>query len=100
MHAAADLFQGRTVDEVAVKYRQQRDAMLALQPALTDFRLYWEAISNALTGRELILIDSDKISGRLNLMLFDPEQFRMPMFMPQRNGPKMTPKMMQGADGP
>ena len=90
LNAAAELFQAKTVEEVGVKYRQRRDAMLALQAALVDFRLSWEVISKALTGRELLLIDSDKIGGRLNLMLFDPEQFRVPFLVP----PWMAPKKM------
>ena len=55
--------------------------MLALQGALTDFRIYWDSVASALGGRELILIDSDKIQGRRQLFLFDPEQLRVPVPM-------------------
>jgi Cu+-exporting ATPase len=46
--------------------------------ALTDFRLFWEAISRALAGREKILIDAEQISGHRNLLLIDPEKFQPP----------------------
>jgi HflK protein len=58
--------------------RQRRDA-LALQATLTDFRLFWDALGRALTGRPLVLIDADKLPGRRHLMLFDPDQFRVPV---------------------
>lgn len=59
-------------------------------PALVDFRLYWDAASKALAGRDLLLIDSDQIAGKRNLMLFDPEIFRVPfpMFLPQERDPR------------
>jgi len=48
-------------------------------PELVDFRLYWDAVGNGLAGRDLLLIDSDKAAGKRNLMLFDPELFRVPV---------------------
>ena len=63
MDAAAELFGGHTVDEVGVRYHQKRGALLAMQPALTDFRIYWDAVAKALSGRDLLLIDSDKVTG-------------------------------------
>jgi regulator of protease activity HflC (stomatin/prohibitin superfamily) len=48
-------------------------------PNLVDFRLYWDAVGKSLNGRDLLLIDSDKVGGRRNLMLFDPDQFRVPV---------------------
>src|SRR5262249_15137283 len=52
------------------------------QPDLVKFRLYWDAVSKGLSGRELILIDSDKVNLRRNMMLFDPELLRtfVPIF--------------------
>jgi modulator of FtsH protease HflK len=47
-------------------------------PELVDFRLYWDTVGKSLTGREMLLIDSDKGVGKRNLMLFDPDLFRMP----------------------
>ena len=81
MRAASELFAGKPVKEAAARYRQERDALLAMQPAITDFRIYWDAAASALTGRDLILIDSDKIPARRNLMLFDPELLHMPFPM-------------------
>jgi Cu+-exporting ATPase len=56
------------------QYRPRQD-----HPALVDFCVYWETVSKALMGRELLLIDSDKVAVRRNLMLFDPELFRVPV---------------------
>jgi Cu+-exporting ATPase len=50
----------------ACKARQQARA------ALTDFRLYWDAITAALEGRPKILIDAEGIPGRRTLWLGAP----------------------------
>jgi Cu+-exporting ATPase len=47
-------------------------------PGLVDFRLYWDTVGKSLSGREMLLIDSDKVVGKRNLMLFDPELFKVP----------------------
>ena len=72
------------------KYQKDREDLLALQPALVEFRMYWEAAARALSGRDLLLIDSDKFTGKRNLMLFDPEIFRVPfpVLLPQDRGPR------------
>lgn len=84
-HADAEVLFGEPVETVAVKYRLKRTKLLALQPTLVDFRLYWDAVSKGLAGREMLLIDSDKVVGRRNLLMFDPDQFRVPfpVFMPR-----------------
>jgi hypothetical protein len=97
MHAAAELFQSRTADEAAANYRKQREERLATQAALVNVRIFWDSISSVLTGRELILIDSDKIGGRLNLMLFDPEQLRF--LAPAKIAPKTAPKLLPDGKG-
>jgi hypothetical protein len=51
-------------------------------------------VTRALSGRELILIDADKIQGRRQLFVFDPEQLRVPvpMLLPSdRNPPARAP---------
>ena len=64
--------------------RAQRDALLARldarkeTPELTDFRLYWDALAEALTGRDKVLLDTDKIPARRNLWLMPFESLRMP----------------------
>ena len=47
--------------------------------ALTDFRIYWDVLTNALRGRDLVLIDADNVKGQRNLFLFDPDQWRPPL---------------------
>jgi HflK protein len=65
--------------QAQAEYERRRHDMLAVQPALTDFRLFWDALGRALTGRPLVLIDADNVPGRRHLMLFDPDQFRVPV---------------------
>ncbi len=84
------------------QYEKRRREMLALQPLLTDFRLFWDALGRALTGRPLVLIDADKVPGRRHLMLFDPDQFRVPMpvLVPDRNPPARAPARPTPDEGP
>jgi Cu+-exporting ATPase len=73
-------------------YEQSRQARLVLQAALTDFRLYWDALAQALVGREKIIIDADKVPGRRHLLFLDPEQFRFPFpFAIPRQGNPVLP---------
>jgi Cu+-exporting ATPase len=96
MHASAALLRGDDVEIVTARHRKERELLLAAQPGLVDYRLYWEAAARALVGRDMLLIDSDKVNGRRNLMLFDPDQFRVPfpVFMPQDREirPPLVPK--------
>ncbi|MBM4097795.1 MAG: heavy metal translocating P-type ATPase [Planctomycetes bacterium] len=46
--------------------------------ALSDFRLLWDAVSQALAGRDKIVIDAENIRGRRNLWLLPQEWFRQP----------------------
>jgi regulator of protease activity HflC (stomatin/prohibitin superfamily) len=62
----------------AAEHERRREAAVALQSKLTDFRLYWNALGKALTGREKIIIDADHVPGKRHLLLFDPEQWRVP----------------------
>jgi Cu+-exporting ATPase len=82
-------------------YTRNRQARLALQAALTDFRLYWDALAHALTGRQKIIIDADQVPGRRHLLLIDPEQLRAPLSgailresnpSPPRRGLETTPQ--------
>jgi P-type Cu+ transporter len=66
----------------ALKDRSRFEAQFVprkTHPNLVDYRLYWDAIGKALSGRDLLLIDSDKVTGKRNLMLFDPDVFRIPV---------------------
>jgi Cu+-exporting ATPase len=71
-------------------YRRRRDELLALQPAINDFRLFWTGLGRALAGREKMIIDAEKVPGRRNLLLLDPEQFRVPvpMLAPPERAPR------------
>jgi Cu+-exporting ATPase len=78
-------------------YRRQRDERLAAQPLLTDFRLAWEALVAVLGKREKVIVDTDKISGRRHLFLFDPDLFRPAL--PMMGLPERSPRVPRG-EGP
>jgi Cu+-exporting ATPase len=69
---------GQDVASAFRDYESRRMQQIKLSTTLTDFRLYWEALGQALGGREKILVDADKVPGRRQLLLFDPDQFRVP----------------------
>jgi hypothetical protein len=83
--------------EVAAAYRdyeRRRQQRIAGQKSLTDFRLFWDALGEALAGREKVVIDSDKVPGRRHLLLFDPDQLRAPapILVPPERGPMRSPE--------
>jgi Cu+-exporting ATPase len=80
---------------------RRRQDMIQAQATLTDFRLFWDTLSRALTGRDLILIDADKVPGRRTLLLFDPDQFRVPvpMLLPREREPPARGPLPKQKDG-
>jgi P-type Cu+ transporter len=74
-------------------YQARRRERLALQASLTDFRLFWDALAQALAGRDKVLIDSENVPGRRQLWLVDPDQFRIPVPVPvPRNERRPQPR--------
>lgn len=65
---------------------ERRRQTIALQTSLSDFRTFWDSIGQALSGRGLILVDSDNVRGQRNLFLIDPELLRpsLPFLLPGR----------------
>ncbi len=90
---AAASMNGRTPEEAFREYQQRRREWLGYQAALTDFRLFWDALGRGLAGREKVLIDADKVPGRRHLLMFDPEQFRVPVpvLTPPERSPPPSP---------
>jgi Cu+-exporting ATPase len=84
------LEDGQAPSEVVRDYTVRREQIVAVQAALIDFRLYWEALSAALTGREKIVIDADKVPGRRTLWMVPIEPFRFPLpgMMPSERSPR------------
>jgi len=95
--------QGRaTPQEAANEFWKRRSDLLAVRTTLIDFRLFWEGVGRALTGRDLVLIDADNVSGQRNLLLLDPDQFRIPMpflWPPNRESPPRS-NIGEDKDGP
>jgi Cu+-exporting ATPase len=76
--ALALALDGTSPQEAETSYQERRRAMVSAQERLTDFRLFWETLGGALQGRELVLVDAEKVPGRRHLWLADPELLRPP----------------------
>ncbi len=82
-------------NEKVLSARAEHDAFTAwletrrYQAVLTDFRLFWDALGKALSGREKLIVDADKVPGRRQLLLFDPDKFKIPVpvMIPDRGAP-------------
>jgi Cu+-exporting ATPase len=85
--ALGEVTLGRNPDEAYRDYEDRRAEAMARAQAVNDFRLFWDALGKALAKRDMVLIDSDKVPGHRQLLLFDPELLRMPVLMPQRRVP-------------
>jgi len=77
--AVSSLMAGHDGATAYNDYERRRRQQVALNTLLTDFRLYWDALGQALSGRPKIIIDADKVPGRRQLLLFDPDQLRVPV---------------------
>jgi Cu+-exporting ATPase len=97
--AAAEADHGKSASAAAAAYERRRQDLAALQMQLTDFRLFWDTLARALTGRELVLIDADKVPGRRHLLLLDPDQLRVPVpVLIQPRGPAERGRLEQKQD--
>jgi len=67
--AILEALNDEPAEEVERHYRERRADAVTRQVVLTDFRLYWEALSSALTDREKVIIDADSVPGRRHLWL-------------------------------
>ena len=77
---------GGKAGDVWQAHARARSAEIARQTAIADFRLFWDALGTALKDREKILIDSEKMPGHRQLLLFDPKDFAPPMLAVPPNG--------------
>jgi Cu+-exporting ATPase len=77
---------GQKPEAAYAEYQRKRRERLALNESLVEFRAFWDMFGQALTGREKILLDTEKLPGRRQLLLFDPEKFRIPLPLMQRRG--------------
>jgi P-type Cu+ transporter len=94
LYEAAQAYQGgQSADQVWRDYLERRQQWQKVQATLTDFRLFWNAVGAALTGRQKLIVDADKLPGRRQLLLVDPDLFRIPLPIiapPERGG--MAPR--------
>jgi Cu+-exporting ATPase len=89
-----DVQAGKPVAQASQDYDKKRAELIALQGEIVKTQLYWQTIASALAGRDILLVDAQKLGGRRQLILFDTDQFRLPIpiLMPQdRNSPPRAP---------
>ena len=82
LQALTEAWRTRAPATAFARYEQRRTELLQSQAGLTDFRLYWNALTQALSGRDKILLDTDRLPGRRTLFLVDPEPFRSTLVLP------------------
>jgi Cu+-exporting ATPase len=84
-----DLAAGVPKDQARERYRRRRQELQQRQAELVDFRLYWDGLSTALTGRPKVLIDAERLPGRRALWLvpFEPMPAPLPR-QPARSSEK------------
>jgi Cu+-exporting ATPase len=102
LSVAAASADRKGAEEMFAEQRERlRQEALARQAALTDFRIVWDALTNALAVRQKVLIDSENVRGRLTLVdsvflrALTPIVIRQDQNMPQR-GARRT----ENEDGP
>jgi hypothetical protein len=77
--ALRGLKSGQKAEVVIQDYQRKRREELMIQAAVTDFRLFWDALASALAGREKVIIDADRVPGKRQLLLLDPDLFKVPV---------------------
>lgn len=77
-YAVLAMTRGATAFEVQNTLARHREKLAQMQATLTDFRLFWNVLSRTLSGREKIIVDAEKLPGRRQLLLVDPEMLRVP----------------------
>ncbi len=82
VEAWAAVRAGRPASAAVEDYHKRRRELRAARAALSDFRAYWDALGRTLAGRDKMIVDADKLPGRRQLLLMDPEQFRVPALTP------------------
>jgi Cu+-exporting ATPase len=78
-------FGGQSAGPAYAEYQKERQDRLAVRRTLIDARLAWDAIARALADRPKVIVDADKVPGRRQLLLFDPEMVP-PVVLPQPGG--------------
>ena len=79
---------GVPAEKLKEAYKEWRRERIEQQEALVDFRLYWESLTAALSGRPKMLIDSDKVPTRRSLWLvpFEPAPYPVPRARKEEKG--------------
>jgi regulator of protease activity HflC (stomatin/prohibitin superfamily) len=86
---AGSLGGGTLAQAMKCCHKDDADAS-ARQAAVTDFRLLWDALGEALAGRDKVVVDAEKVPGRRNLWFLPFDLLRQPALLgPERGGPRL-----------
>jgi P-type Cu+ transporter len=80
-------------------YARRRQELIDARRTVADARLSWEALTEALRGRDKVIVDAERLPGRRQLLLVDPELFRSPvpmLGMPDRAPRTRRPQPEEG----
>jgi Cu+-exporting ATPase len=91
---------GQLVAAVCWTHDRRHQERQTAQALLTDFRLFWEALTLALRDRETVIVDADRVPGRRQLLLLDPSQWRLPLPAMLGTGPRQAPPLGRPAPPP
>jgi Cu+-exporting ATPase len=84
----AKFADGRDWPAAIEDYRKHREEAVSVRRLLIDSRLAWATLTAVLAGRDKVIIDADRVPGRRQLLLFDPEQLRPPPVILPRPDPR------------
>ena len=66
------MFAGQSAGPAYAEYLRQRQHRREARARLIDARLAWDAITRALADRPKVIVDTDKLPGRRQILMFDP----------------------------
>jgi Cu+-exporting ATPase len=84
----AHLCTGESWNTTVEDYRHRREELVAVRRTLIDSRLAWATLTAVLSGRDKVIVDAERVPGRRQLLLFDPEQLRPPPVILPRPDPR------------
>jgi hypothetical protein len=83
---------GRSTEDAVNDYRKRRAEAIARQQAVNDFRLLWDMLGQTLSGRDKVVIDTEKVPGRRNLWFLPLDLLRQPALLAPERSTRRPPR--------
>jgi Cu+-exporting ATPase len=84
------LMAGQQITPAIQDYLLRREKLVALRRSMIDMRLAWEALTEVLRKRDKVILDVEKLPGKRNLFLVDPDWLKPTMLVPPSSLPPRT----------